>query len=39
LAAHEDPPVQANLKHLLAIHLRRGHGWVEACDDKAIRSA
>jgi len=39
LAAHETPRQHGYFKHLLAIHLRRGHGWVEACDDKAIRSA
>lgn len=39
LAAHETPHQQGIFKHLLAIHLRRGHGWVEACDDKARSSA
>lgn len=39
LAAHEIPHRHTYLKHILAIHLRRGHGWSEACDEKAIRSA
>lgn len=26
-------------KHVLAIHLRRGGDWEQACDDKAIASA
>lgn len=39
LEAHPIPHTYANLKHILAIHLRRGPGWVEACDAKAMRSA
>lgn len=39
LAARETPRENGLFKHLLAIHLRRGQGWVEACDDKAMRSA
>jgi hypothetical protein len=39
LEAHPVPHTYPNMKHILAIHLRRGAGWIEACDDKAIRSA
>jgi hypothetical protein len=35
LDAPPTPHVYGNLKHILAIHLRRGTGWVEACEDKA----
>ena len=26
-------------KHILALHLRRGHGWEELCDEKGRQSA
>lgn len=33
------PPKTGPMKHILAIHLRNGEGWQEACADKARRAA
>jgi hypothetical protein len=39
-AAESDTVYRTTMwKHILAIHLRRGHDWEKACDDKAIASA